>query len=56
MTLVQKLTAAVLLFRSLVECFTTNNHNAFTKLRAEILEAGVTEADFDALMNTIFNK
>lgn len=56
MTLVQKLTAAVLLFKGLVDCFTTNDHNAFTELRKEILEAGVTEADFDALMNTIFNK
>lgn len=55
MTLVQKLTEAVLLFKGLVECFTTNDHNAFTELQKEILEAGVTEEDFDALMNTIFN-
>ena len=47
MTLVQKLTAAVLLFKGLVDCFTTNDHNRFTELREE---------DFDALMNTIFNK
>jgi hypothetical protein len=55
MTTIAKLTAAVLLFKGLVNCFSTTDHNTFTALRAEILLEGVTEEEFDGMMNTVFN-
>jgi hypothetical protein len=54
MTLTQKLTQALRLFKELNQCFTTQNHIDFTALRADILTE-VAENDFEELMNTIFN-
>lgn len=55
MTIVEKLTQAVLLFKSLNQCFQISKHQEFTELRKNILEYGVNETEFDNLMNTIFS-